>query len=365
MKKIISIISAAVLLTLSCFAESGKTVNQYYSANRTVLESYEEMLAIAQSGYKVSGKHYTISDDTGETGLDIDKIKNPDGYGGDISAAVKFIFAALASGKTPDEFANYDVVKYLSEAQQADGSFSTYVYSHCTAMLALYAVKADFDEDKAISSLLSSQFADGAWGYNDYKTGDPVDDADTTAVAITVLAGKDGNEAKNAVTSAVAYLKTAMQPDGGFITYGEDSSSTAACVLLALVDAGVDIDNSEFSKILTKLEKFKNSDGSYRAYLDDADEFDRFSTSQIFLALEAYKNGKSVYKLLSDGGAFSFSLENVAESSSSADSNSSSSTPNTEKSIPATGDIMIIFVIVLIFSGAACVFITINNKKKK
>lgn len=361
MKKFISILAVAIMMVTTCFAATAKTVQTYYIEKRPVLERYEEMLAVAQSGYKVGGKYFTINEDKEKTGLDLSKIQNPDGWGGDITTCVKFIFAALSSGKTPAEFANFDVVKYLTDKQSEDGSFNPFIYTHCMAMFALDAAGAQYDKQKAVQFILDAQFDNGAWGYSDFTTGEPVNDADTTAMAITAMAGKTVTGVSDSVTAAINFFKTAMQADGGFITYGMDSSNTAACVLLALVDAGVDIDNSEFSKIPAKLEQFKNTDGSYKAYLDDDDEIDLSATSQIFLALEAYKNGKSAYKLLSAGDSFTFILENppVQEESSSVNSNtqSTSNTQSAQNEIPKTDDIFFLLGGVLLLSAFSFMFL--------
>jgi hypothetical protein len=352
MKKLLAIITATVLLSfsaLTAFASPLTDVLNYYKLNQNQIATFEDALALAQQGYILDGTTFSVDPTVANATLDAEELED--------ATAAKYIFLAIASGKTPLELAKIDVVSILKNMQDENGLFNFFLYSHCTDMLALDMAKADYDVTKAINALLTTQAANGAWQISDWFTGNLVDDIDTTAMALLVFANhKDIAGVNEAITKGLAFLKTAQNADGGYTAWGSDSVSSAAIVLLALVDNGFDVANSDYSKIITKLNDFKNNDGSY-SYASGAGTADAFSTRQVFLALSALNKGKSAFKHIISGGTFA-SVENITSSATSSVSSATSSTSSvTTDSNPKTSDNILLYFIITIFSAGA-IFIT-------
>lgn len=349
MKKLLAILTVAVFLSLTAlatFANPLTEVLNYYKQNQKQLKTFEDALALAQQGYLLDGTTFSVDPTVANATLDASSITD--------STAAKYIFLALASGKTPLELAKIDVVSILKNKQDVTtGLFNFYLYSHCTDMLALDMAKANYDVTKAVNALLTVQTANGAWQVSDWSTGDLVDDIDTTAMALLTFANhKDIAGVNEAITKGLAFLKTAQNEDGGYNAWGFDSVSSAAIVLLALVDNGIDVANSDYSKIITKLNDYKNSDGSYGLSAGSGTA-DAFSTRQVFLALSTLNKGISPFKLIANGGSFT-SVENITSSVTPV-----SSTAPTENN-PKTADNTLVFFVITVFSAG--VLLSLNKR---
>jgi hypothetical protein len=93
----------------------------------------------------------------------------------------------------------------------------------------------------AVDALAAQQQETGGW---EWQAGFGAD-TNTTALAVQALIAAGGDPADPAIGAALAFLKGAQQPDGGFVydpttqEYGSDANSTAY-VVQALVAAGED-----------------------------------------------------------------------------------------------------------------------------
>ncbi len=136
--------------------------------------------------------------------------------------------------------------------------------------------------ERLLSSLLSLQHADGAWGLTDDAA-----DADLTAMAVQALAPYKETEAKTAIEKALAWLSSQQTSDGGFSVNGEVSAETASQVILACCALGTDPDTSAlgFSGGLTAaLERFRTPDGSFKHVLTE-ENGNLLATQQALLAI--------------------------------------------------------------------------------
>lgn len=371
MKKTLAFVLAILLCSAVVFAAPFSAVNetahleQYYLTNRTTVTSFEECLALASIGYKIGGSKFTL--DMAQSGLDAAKIDSTDGS--EITMCAKYILFALASGKTPSEFAGKDVVTILASKQDNDGSFGADIYKHYIAVLALDAAKADYNKEKAAHWLVSQQFPDGGWGWD---TVNLTSDVDTTAMMLWTLSGhREVGGVNAAIVKALDFTKSQQQADGSFSSWGAESPSTAAYVIIALVDLGEDVFSPQYKGIADTLLAFKNTDGSYRLSKTGDETFDGFTTTQVFLAYTSLLNEKSAYKTLFENGGFEFSKEvshlsfssasvsSYAVSSAAADTFSAANTAN-----PATGDQFNVILIFLIISAAVLTFLLIIKRKK-
>lgn len=344
MKKLLAIITATILLSLTVFASGLSDVLNYYKQNQKVISSFEDALALAQQGYILDGTTFSIKSET----LNASSIADTE--------CAKYIFLALASKKTPISLTNIDMVSILKSKQDnTTGLFNSYLSFHATDMLALDAVHADYDVNKAVQALLTAQAVNGGWQSEDYYTHNMVDDNDNTAFILIALAlHKNIAGVNDAITKGLAYLKTAQNADGGYNSqWGTNNSNTAAMVLIALIDNGINVATSDYSKIINKLNDFKNPDGSYR-YTTDADQTNNaLATCQVFLALSALEKGQSAFKLLANGGSFT-SVENITSSVTSV----SSTAPTANN--PKTADNTLIFIVITVFSAG--VLISLNKR---
>jgi prenyltransferase beta subunit len=93
----------------------------------------------------------------------------------------------------------------------------------------------------AVAALAAQQQADGGW---EWQAGFGAD-TNTTALAVQALLATGADPADPAVVAALDFLKSAQQPDGGFVydpaapEFGSDANSTAY-VVQALAAAGED-----------------------------------------------------------------------------------------------------------------------------
>lgn len=113
----------------------------------------------------------------------------------------KVVMARLAGDRDPRDFVGRDLIAEVESSQQADGryGFSTSVFSHSLAMLALVGAEATRTLDAAARWLMGAQCEDGGWQFAGPPTpaedehcslGYPdIDEAntDTTSLAVQAL----------------------------------------------------------------------------------------------------------------------------------------------------------------------------------
>lgn len=139
----------------------------------------------------------------------------------------KTILALAAAGKNPTTFGNIDYVAklktYYDGAQMGD---ATLLNDDIWSLLAFASIKKAGSAEAlaAKNFLLSKQNPDGGWGY---AVGGSSGSNDTAAAIMALIeAGVDVNSA--VITNAAAFLHTLQNNDGGFLNdpvWGTDSDS--------------------------------------------------------------------------------------------------------------------------------------------
>lgn len=138
-----------------------------------------------------------------------------------------------------------------------------------------------------IDTILGKQLTDGGWAVIG-SNGDP----DVTAMTLQALAPHYRSSAavKAAVNRALERLSQLQQDDGGFITMGVENCESAAQVLTALSDLGIDQSkDSRFIKngntVMDAMLRYRNTDGSFS---HTGGSFNETATMEAFYALTAY-----------------------------------------------------------------------------
>ena len=158
--------------------------------------------------------------------------------------------------------------------------------------------------DALIEAILDGRTNDGGWALDGNAT-----DVDMTAMAIQALApyyNKSNKTVKDAVDTALAWLSTKQNSDGGFSSWGKANAESCAQVIVALSALNIDADtDSRFVKnghsALENLLTFEQADGSFFHVSDGSDGNNQMTSEQGTYALVAYdrfKTGKnSLYNM--------------------------------------------------------------------
>ena len=227
--------------------------------------------------------------------------------------------------------------------------------------------------EKLISSIISSQLADGGWTFY----GD-VSDADMTAIVLQSLAPyyNSDSEVKTSVDKALDFLSLNQQDNGSFVSYGSQNCESTAQVITALTALNIDIStDTRFIKngntAIDGLKLFYNNGGF--SHLQDGTE-NGMSTEQAYYALVSYyrySQGKTSLYNMSDvdvttvptESSVNESSENTESSVSAENSDIQSSTEINENSTVNTGDTFAVLPIAVIMLFSVTVIAILTRKK--
>ena len=216
----------------------------------------------------------------------------------DGSTAGKIVVALTAVGEEPRDFEGHDFVIDLTNHISPTGQYGVSgAFNQSLAILALNAVGEPVP-DSAIDWLIEQQTSEGELG-GSWSDGFGTDgNADSTAMAITVLGNSEHPSAVEAVAEAIEFLHRSQLPSGGWEYgpgFGENANSTALA-LQALVSIGEDVNSPEnrWSKDgitpLTALLNWQGNSGAFQADFGDGPFDDFFSTVQALPALASIQN---------------------------------------------------------------------------
>jgi energy-coupling factor transport system substrate-specific component len=153
------------------------------------------------------------------------------------------ILALHACGLPASDFPGTSLVAKLVRERSSDGSFGRLVNITAFAIFALRV--AGSSADNAIVSaagrwIAAQQGSDGGFGFAGRGGGEDVDD---TAAALQAVIDASGRRGGAVVAHAVAYLRRAQNPDGGFPQQpgGESNAQSTAWAVQGLDAAGVSV----------------------------------------------------------------------------------------------------------------------------
>ena len=202
------------------------------------------------------------------------------------------VLVLTAIGKDPSDVAGFDLLKPLADFEQvAKQGINGTIF----ALLALDSGNYEIPENPDanvqatrqmyVDELLTRELPDGGWTLTG---GEP--DVDLTAMALQALAKyREQPDAAAAVERGLAVLSSRQEPNGAYLSWGEENSESVSQVLVALTELGISPDDERFVKngqTLTQvLERFLCEDGSCRHTLNGGS--DEMATEQAFYALAA------------------------------------------------------------------------------
>ena len=218
----------------------------------------------------------------------------------------RVILGLTAIGENPRNVAGYNLLAPLADY---DAATQPGVTSAAYVLLALdcgnYKIptveegKTQATRPMYVDFMLGRQLSDGGWAIGSEEA-----DPDVTAMVLQALAPyQESTPVKNAVTLGVNRLSTLQNDDGGYTSWGYESSESCAQIVLTLFALGIPMDDSRFVKngksVLDKLLTYQLPDGSFC----HDDSFDAYATMQALCALTAavrQAGGKSAFFTMTD-----------------------------------------------------------------
>ena len=218
----------------------------------------------------------------------------------------RVILGLTAIGENPRNVAGYNLLAPLADY---DAATQPGVTSAAYVLLALdcgdYEIptveegKTQATRPMYVDFMLGRQLSDGGWAIGSEEA-----DPDVTAMVLQALAPyQESTPVKNAVTLGVNRLSTLQNDDGGYTSWGYESSESCAQIVLTLCALGIPMDDSRFVKngksVLDKLLTYQLPDGSFC----HDDSFDAYATMQALCALTAavrQAGGKSAFFTMTD-----------------------------------------------------------------
>ena len=247
------------------------------------------IFGLARSGVKVPQKYFDAYYENVEAA-----VREKNGVLSDrkYTEYSRTVLALTAIGKNPADVAGFDLLKPLADFEQVTRQG---VNGTIFALLALDSGNYEMPEDPDaavqaarqmyVDELLARELSDGGWTLTG---GEP--DVDLTAMALQALAKyREQPDTAAAVERSLAVLSSRQEPNGAYLSWGEENSESVSQVLVALTELGISTDDERFVKngqTLTQvLKRFLCEDGSFRHTLNGGS--DEMATEQAFYALAA------------------------------------------------------------------------------
>ena len=153
------------------------------------------------------------------------------------------ILALHACGLPASDFPGTNLVAKLVRERSSDGSFGHLVNITAFAVFALRVAGSTADNQIVSDAgrwIAAQEGSDGGFGFAARGAGEDVDD---TAAALQAVVDASGRRGGAVVARAVAYLRRAQNPDGGFPQQpgGESNAQSTAWAVQGLDAAGVNV----------------------------------------------------------------------------------------------------------------------------
>lgn len=204
----------------------------------------------------------------------------------------RIAIALSALHQDASDFNGFNVIEqiYDSEVMENQG-----INGPVYALLALdsgeYTIPSDakWDRAKLLKAILDRQKSDGGFALS---TG--ASDPDITAMTLTALAPyMTQTDVKTAGERAVQWLSDNQQANGGYLSWGADSSESVSQAIIALSSNGINPTSAKFTKngitLLDKLFSFYQADGGFAHVIGTQTASNSMATEQAQQALTAYE----------------------------------------------------------------------------
>lgn len=201
----------------------------------------------------------------------------------------RVIIALTAIGKNPE---NVDGCNLITPLYDTEKTMRQGLNGPVWALIALdcgsYGSAAIREE--YIAKILEREKEGGGWSLSETSENAEID---ITAMTVTALARYCGREdVSSAVMRAVSFLSEKQNENGGYTSYGSDTSESTAQVLCALSALGASAEDSRFVKnnksLIDNILSFSISDGSF-SHTSNKSEANLMATEQCFYSLVAAK----------------------------------------------------------------------------
>lgn len=212
------------------------------------------------------------------------------------------VLAATAIGKNAENVSGYNLITPLCDFENTVWQG---INGAIWAIIALdsgnYAAGNKTIRAKYIEKIISEQNPDGGWSLSDTDTSD----TDLTAMALTALAGyKEEENVSAAINSAIEFLSKSQNENGGFSTYGTETSESVSQVIIALCTLKISQNDVRFVKngksAYDNLMMFYDGNGGFY-HNSERSGSNQMATEQAFCALTALKrfneNATSIYDM--------------------------------------------------------------------
>lgn len=200
------------------------------------------------------------------------------------------VLAVTAIGKNAENVSGYNLITTLCDF---DNTVWQGINGAIWALIALdsgnYAVGNTEIREKYIEKIISEQNSDGGWSLGETDASD----TDLTAMALTALAKyKNDEKISTAVISALDFLSNSQNENGGFSTYGTETSESVSQVIIALCALKIPQNDARFVKngktAYDNLMTYYDGNGGF---YHDADKSgsNQMASEQAFCALVSLK----------------------------------------------------------------------------
>jgi prenyltransferase beta subunit len=215
----------------------------------------------------------------------LDYIRQGAGSLREVGDLERTVLVARASGVSPRDFLNRDLVSEMLRFRRRDGSFSGFVSYTSFGVLALRAAGEGPGSSrvrKSVRWLLKRSNGDGGFGVAPRAASD----VDNTAAVLQALAA-GGRRSHPAVRRALRYLRRAQNGDGGFgaSPIRASNAQSTAYAVLGIVAAGRSPERFGSRSPLRYLRRLQRADGSVR-YSRTSAQTPVWVTAQALLAFE-------------------------------------------------------------------------------
>ena len=315
MKKLVAYVLSMTIFALSCsaFAEDEGVLQQtadyvYNTVKNPVVGSVGgewAIIGLSRSGSKIPPQYYT------------NYFQNVESYVKSCTGVLherkyteysRVALALTAIGKDPRNVAGYNLLYPL-------GDFEKTVWQGINgpvwALIALDSANYNIPEntdaktlatrEMYIQYILDAQKSDGGWALSKSSS---APDPDITGMTLQALAKyKERADVKEAIEKALIWISSNQNSNGGFETYGAETSESVVQIIVALCSLGISPNDARFVKngntVIDNLLSYRLSDGSF-AHTKDSRSSNLMATEQALYALSAVKRATNGEKNLYD-----------------------------------------------------------------